>query len=172
MIAHSPSAQALVCSIPAVRRRAADSTTLANSPAGFPHRRANSRAALIFAFLWKLIQTGGMRSEMIRRISSASLHTRSKTRGCAFKNFQRKTKAFTTLRAPRPPKSCRSYHAGRQPSRIPAPSALVPLAHAPAGNSLKTCHWHVFLTGIHLIGSSPDSLPKGDLKRKSSIAGA
>ena len=96
-----------------------------------------------------------MRSEMIRRISSASLHTGSKTRGCAFKNFQRKAKAFTTLRAPRPPKSCRSYHAGRQPSRIPAPSALVPLAQAPAGEFLKTCHWHVFLTEFHLIGSNP-----------------
>ena len=42
---------------------------------------------------------------------------------------------------------------GRQDSR--ALRALSPLAQAPAGKSLKTCHRHVFFTGFHLIGSNP-----------------
>ena len=42
---------------------------------------------------------------------------------------------------------------GQQDSR--ALRALFPLAQAPAGKSLKTCHRHVFLTGFHLIGSNP-----------------
>ena len=42
---------------------------------------------------------------------------------------------------------------GQQDSR--ALRALFPLAQAPAGKSLKTCHQHVFLTGFHLIGSNP-----------------
>ena len=42
---------------------------------------------------------------------------------------------------------------GQQDSR--ALRALSPLAQAPAGKSLKTCHRHVFFTGFHLIGSNP-----------------
>ena len=42
---------------------------------------------------------------------------------------------------------------GQQDSR--ALRALFPLAQAPAGKSLKTCHRHVFFTGFHLIGSNP-----------------
>ena len=42
-------------------------------------------------------------------------------------------------------------------SRIPAlcERSPPPLAQAPAGKSLKTCHRHVFFTGFHLIGSNP-----------------
>ena len=41
-------------------------------------------------------------------------------------------------------------------SRIPALcERSPPLAQAPAGKSLKTCHRHVFFTGFHLIGSNP-----------------
>ena len=42
---------------------------------------------------------------------------------------------------------------GQQDSR--ALRALSPLAQAPAGKSLKTCHRHVFFTRFHLIGSNP-----------------
>ena len=41
-------------------------------------------------------------------------------------------------------------------SRIPALcERSPPLAQAPAGKSLKTCHRHVFFTRFHLIGSNP-----------------
>ena len=42
---------------------------------------------------------------------------------------------------------------GQQDSR--ALRALSPLAQAPAGKSLKTCHRHVFFTRFHLFGSNP-----------------
>lgn len=42
------------------------------------------------------------------------------------------------------------------PAGFPRSSNALPLGcYAPAGKSLKTCHWHVFLTGFHLIGSNP-----------------
>ena len=42
------------------------------------------------------------------------------------------------------------------PAGFPRPTGALPLGcFAPAGESLKTSHWLVFLTGFHLIGSNP-----------------
>ena len=47
-----------------------------------------------------------------------------------------------------------TYWLGHQDSRACYASTL-PLGLTPSGDSLKTAHWAVFLTRIHLIGSNP-----------------
>ena len=50
---------------------------------------------------------------------------------------------------------------------VPAFAARTPTppSQARSGEFLKTCHWHVFLTEFHLIGSSPrrKALPNGSV---------
>ena len=62
-----------------------------------------------------------------------------------------------------------SSDGGPSGTRVFASRIRTPPSQAQSGEFLKTCHWHVFLTEFHLIGSSPC---EADITRKAPVAGA
>ncbi len=102
---------------------------------GVPNRKKVAKSSLFCFCDWLIVAMGRIPPRMSR--------IRTEIRVCTCRATKNRPKAV----------SFSNIWLGQQDSR--ALRALFPLAQAPAGKSLKTCHRHVFFTGFHLIGSNP-----------------
>ena len=103
---------------------------------GVPQSQKSCKKLVIFVFCdWLIVAMGRTPPRMNR------IRTEIRAYTCRATKNRPKAVSFSNI------------WLGQQDSR--ALRALSPLAQAPAGKSLKTCHRHVFFTGFHLIGSNP-----------------
>ena len=102
---------------------------------GVPNRKKLQKDRYFCFCDWLIVAMGRIPPRMNR--------IRTEIRACTCRATKNRPKAV----------SFSNIWLGQQDSR--ALRALFPLAQAPAGKSLKTCHRHVFFTGFHLIGSNP-----------------